>query len=269
VETRIELDGSGRFRSDAIRAGVHDIQVVVLGASRPVLTVPRVVVKGAAPTEDPRLAEIDLRGRLTRITLAVRDPDGGIPPGARLMLRDGDRWPDVPVNARGEAHVWTGPLGLEAEARAPGFRRLHVTGVVADRTLTLPRGIPVRLRYGGTEALPPRAAVLVRVMLEDEQPGHDIGARWPDPRTHVVAHPRDTVRTALSLPGRYTVEVSLRDRRKGRTARELAATTPHVILTEVEIAVQGGTAPQTFSIRVDRGAMLEGIAEFNEAVRDE
>jgi hypothetical protein len=256
-----------RFEVERLLPGVYDVGIRVAGGSVAEVRIPGVEVRGAATSRDPRLAEVDLRSRLAMLTLRVVGDDGKPLPDACCLLGGGSE-PAVRVCAdeAGRARLWAGSTGIDVEVRAPGHRFLRLEGLATDRTVTLRRGYAVQIRYGGVGVLPERAVLLLRLTLAEEAAGQETGALWPEPVRVTLSHPSDAVTLYVPVPGRYEASLSLRDRTRGRTPRELAASLPHVILHEKELVVRDAEAPQTFTLDVPQEAMLGGIEEFGRAL---
>jgi hypothetical protein len=254
---------NGTFQNDRLLSGHYDIDVHVAGTGEPVLRLEGVRLRGGETARDPRLERIDLRGRVRPLTITVVDPDRRpLPSAFCILLARGFDLDRIPVDAAGRTRLWTGAAGLDLEVRAPGHAWKCLHGVTTDRTVRLERGLGVRLLYSGTGQLPENAVVLAHVVLEEEAENHSISSRWPDAEVAVLSHPSDRKTLHVPLPGRYTVQISLRDRHKGPEAKKLAASRPHVVLCEQEIRVRDVKGTQDFTIQVSSQEMLEGVKEF-------
>jgi hypothetical protein len=129
-------------------------------------------VRDDEDSEDPRLLDIDLRGRVRSFTVTVTDPDGtpiggGDRNDAGVMIR-GDVDPQAQwrgqalARATGQAALLA-PAPLDLIVFAPGFRTVELSAVFGDATLQLTPVPKVALRLAtALPTLPAETAVELR-----------------------------------------------------------------------------------------------------------
>jgi len=117
-------------------------------------------VRSGEEASDPRVAALDLRGRLHCMRVSVALPAGALPAGteppfAVLHVRHSSaedyrgRW------VQGSFVVATGAPSVDLVLDASGWRLERLAGVDSDRSVTLRPGLPVRIQlHGGAPALP-------------------------------------------------------------------------------------------------------------------
>ncbi|RMH02606.1 MAG: carboxypeptidase regulatory-like domain-containing protein, partial [Planctomycetota bacterium] len=202
-------DGSFSWRG--LEPGGWTVRVEVPGFADDLLAeIPGLLLEGGRTCRDPRLQEIDLRGRLRRLALTVTDEDGAAVPGT--VVRE-----DRPTDGTGPAPFWTAagrslrlltprwPLDLRVEA--PGRRTVRLPGVDHDLAVVLRPGLQVVLEISP----PPRAGPGEELWVELLRP--DAGPGAIPVRAGIAGDGRAEVR--LPEPGAWRLEL-VRIERSGR-----------------------------------------------------
>lgn len=145
----------GAFLVDGLPHGSYDLRFRAQDDIVSLASVEGIEARSSEDTGDPRVAALDLRGRLRCMHVRVELPAGVEPPFALVHVRHSStedyraRW--VP----GSFEVATGAPSLDLVLDAPGWRLERLSGVDSDRSVTLRPGLPVRLvLQGGPPALP-------------------------------------------------------------------------------------------------------------------
>lgn len=144
--TQVQPAADGSFRVPSLVPGRYDVVLSFLGGAREELArFEGVEVSGATVVRDPRLANVDLRGRLRRVDLRVRDTAGRPLHGAVFVgggVGVGRRLADV---RDGAAVIAVGHPTL-IEVWSAGHRPARVTPSGDFVDVTLDDGLPVRVR---------------------------------------------------------------------------------------------------------------------------
>ena len=140
------------------------MHVIVPGQAAPVVVVDEVAVPSGDSSADPRLARLDLTGRIRRLEVELRGPGGkavprgvigySVGPGARRHVGFED----------GRAILLAPTEFVQAEVIAPGHERGEELELRDGSKVELGAGLPVRLRLHEAVELPPTSLEL-RVQL--------------------------------------------------------------------------------------------------------
>ncbi|MBI5849438.1 MAG: hypothetical protein HZB39_00135 [Planctomycetes bacterium] len=170
---RTAPDDAGRMRVGwrTIPAGKFRLAVSLPGERVPLVAVDDIVVSGGLALDDPRLRDIDLRGRMQRCELLIVDPDERpiAEPPPRLSRADGGP-SSVPCQAIGPGRfelALSSPM--DVSITAPGYRMREHRAVAGLATVRMERAPEYRLRCRAT--LPPRTALRLRISLLDPRTG--------------------------------------------------------------------------------------------------
>ena len=212
-----------------------------------------VVIRPLVTNRDPRLLEIDLRGRGRVITvrvLSLREGPAPVDPLVLVRPRGASEVQLSPVDGRrGPQH----PFFLQASSadlrvHADGYRPQEIDGVRDDTTIHLEAGIPVRI-------FDPRSL---------RRPGYRLAARlsregMPEWAPHPFEHPGGAY-FRLPGPGTYRLELFVEERNTGRTLP--------VVLPEgsvpITIEVLEATEEQVFDIAPPMEVLLDAVERLKE-----
>lgn len=147
-------DGAFRWRGPApAQVGVR---LFVAGVHEPLFELGGLAIEPGAVLEDPRLAVVDLRGKVAIATARIVDESGAAVPhvGARPVTRRARASADCRFFAeRGELAFYAGAGGAELELDAPGFRT-RVAQVRSGDEVALRPGWRVVLRLPDEVPIP-------------------------------------------------------------------------------------------------------------------
>lgn len=245
----LEADGSFVLRD--LVPGSYRVRVRAHEDREPVLEFDALEVRSGEVLRDPRLANLDLRGRVRVLRLRLRVP-GNEPlpfflyatraPGAefRVQWAGGD--------GETELALATAAPALDVRLEIPGFRTVRLERVDGDRDVALEPGIPVRLALeGGLPPLPEgwtlggylRPVQSDLVARRGQLPAFDAGGelleRVPDPGLQqvVIAVHRESSDEDFPLP--------------------TAAITPSLVEVRAEMHLR---------VQLDRDALQEHLARL-------
>ena len=255
---RVEDDGSFRFRSCA--PGDYRVTFEANDGSppTPLAVFEHVRVESGKVARDPRLQEVDLRGRIVHLELAVRDAAGDPVDLARVIE---PAHADRPERLLTWIHAGRATLTLthptDLEVRSSGHRTAFVPAATGRVDVTLAPPLPVRVRVV-PHALPIRlASVALRRAPVRDQEGEracaefegaesrpiDVGRPGPQVMTlqiaeeerflegdvpltrHLEVHlaPEDALVTIADSPDEQWVEVRVDDEAVKRTLAAIEA----------------------------------------------
>jgi hypothetical protein len=130
----------GRFELRGLLPGRYDISFEMADDfGEPILVVGGVDVAADQATRDPRLRDVDLRGRARVITLRVRRDDGMPVRSLRFALRASGEaeWRVRGTTAGDTLEIATASRRIDVELGAKGTRTTILANVIADREVVL------------------------------------------------------------------------------------------------------------------------------------
>lgn len=132
-------DAEGRFELKSIEPGTCDLEVAISGDSGPVWTAAGVRIPEGGPAADPRLAAIDLRGRLRKVVVHVTGQEGRPVQNATVAVAGRpDAWISrARFEAKGPWTLLTTAASIEIEVRAPEHRTERLRTEAAECTVRL------------------------------------------------------------------------------------------------------------------------------------
>jgi RNA polymerase sigma-70 factor (ECF subfamily) len=239
----------------AVAPGRYRLEIWSRGLHRPLHVVPDVVVVDGQRNEEARLQRIAVPGmrsimlKLPQADRALRQPPShGV---GVIAVLDGERPAELCWQVDGSMAMFATVRPLDVLVRLNGFRDRIVRGVVADQTIELEPGIPVRLRAEGYPVPAGHTLQLELTAIDDvlarAQPQlYSAAAGGSIPGYQRMSMTADCAAGVASLqlpaPGRHRVTASLR-------AASGAASALLVEPAELVIGADGGT----FELRI-RGA---------------
>ncbi len=171
----------GNFETDRLPPGTYTVSLELDGSREPILDVSGVVIRPGEITRDPRLAAVDLRGRIHSFRLTVVDVNGRLVAEPRASYRGAGDPEGESRNARsrnrGYLQIDTLLPSVDVEVRAPGFRDRRLVGLSSDERAVLDAGIPVRIVLADARVLPDSGyRVFVRLRPSDGRPWDSAGS---------------------------------------------------------------------------------------------
>ncbi len=234
-------DGRGAFTWRALATGSYTLRLRIAPDPEPVVSLTGLMVVAGKACPDPRLTEIDLRGKLREIEFAAVDAEGKpvTREGQVQMVTEAGVSKDQSTRFRsGKASLITARGSFDALVTVASYKRQRLTGVSGDTKIVLEKGFPLRIRLDGLAAnsgIVPSLHVCIESDTGRGMPGlpGPIGnfkseGGWPgfgnwercarDPKTGEFT-------CLVSAPGNYVIQVMLEagdgNSRKSTTTREL------------------------------------------------
>lgn len=250
---------SGEFTLAPLRPDRFDVTVYV--RDERVVHVADVEVRSSETSRDARLQAIDLR-HLKSFTISVVDRDGTPIDGASVRCISAGASAEslgrtMRSGARGRVRVLaTGPSDLVVGAA--GYRPVTVRGVASDTTVTVSRGVPVRVVLTNAAELPgpPLAARLELVHIEAYDQSRRDGANLhPGARAFGEVNRGTGAATfTVGMPGRHRVHLYVLGPIESET---LASTSVEASPRFLEVAESD--REQTFDVTIAEGAIAKGL----------
>jgi len=236
-------DTNGAFYIDNLIPGTYTVEVELQQGQTTLVTIEGVTVADGKPTRDPRLASIDLRGRLFvhRLVLVTPKPVENLQ-GTLQLRQAGDtegqqQWQwfnESPVDIVCEHEA------IDIELSVRGFRGVELEDVRGEREIQLDDGLPIRLilRTDGEVPAPPYYVKAVLIPVEGGHNSIDWGAPCFDEAREV--------RTRAYGTGQMKVQWLVEKR--GSTGSAMATTAN--VEPEQFVEVLETPAEQTFEVEI-------------------
>lgn len=247
------LGRDGRFTLSGLPPGPAELEIRARAAREAVFALEVEVVPGASA--DPRLAALDLRGKLFAHSIALSGLDPERPFHARAFFRPASQWTPTPCYLR----AWELPLVIVAPWRAidvdvyvPGRRSVSLLAVSGREEVALEPALPVRLVLKTDGALPAPPRVLKAVLAPLDVPG--VGIDWEGP----AFGPERELRTIAWGPGRMQVRWIVAE-----YAEDLSSgggTSPEVWPPQY-VDVQDSPLEQVFEVSISAAELARILAE--------
>jgi hypothetical protein len=169
-----QADVDGSFALRAVAPGRYDLVVRSRRSSQELASVEGLSVPAGGPCVDPRLAAIDLRGRLCAFTLELVPPRAGASVSGVVVARPtgaeaGDEQEETRYFQGERVPFATSAPALDLEILAQGFRRVRLEAVRADARVELEEGLLVRLRLPAEVELPKPPRYLKAFLGSEEE----------------------------------------------------------------------------------------------------
>lgn len=257
----IPFDDLGRLCWNTSEVGRYDVDVTLneVDDGREVLArVEGVEVNADAVTADPRLQQIDLRGRLREVDVTVVDPDGRPAKDALVRAFLGDA-PDASARFAfaGEepARLLTTQPLIDVEALGPDGTFASLPAASGDVTLKLERVDPVRVRVAlnmpDAHSNPPFELTAILLPARSRLDGW---AFWLSAKFDASG----VAIATLPCGGAWRVRLMAHGKRR-------AANRNGEVLPDTPVAIPDGAREATCTIRLDE----EMIAKLVEETREE
>lgn len=237
---------SGNFITNEIEPGSYRFAVLRRNSrswSAPLVAIDDVRVEPGNVTRDPRLARIDLGGRLHAVSIEVTDGDGAPVTKGTAYVVDRERGAgildSIALGGKPVCLILDGRIDLLV--LAPGFQRAWLRDVTGDGSLRLEKGLnrTVELNLTGFETLESGEALMARLEPIDLPL---VEGDWPS----AVADASGKASFTLDDPGRYRVYVK-------RGVRGLVDAAGRLLPTEPQIVtLDASSAPLAIEVRVVR-----------------
>jgi len=246
------IDVNGRATVRNVPAGLHSIEITWSSFSD---VDPDVVLHESAPFEvapaqhlrEPRLLDVDLRGRLRRLHLDVVDAAGRPLSGFVRTSREGDaafESSDRFEDGRADLLTLAGN-DVRTEIVVQRFRPLVLDPRSDSKRVVLKRGIPIRLALAPGFEMPDASQLEARLDVGVSELPHFVWDR--DELRTVEIRPGADLRFELAEPGSWPLV--FRIRREGVNGEENVEES-HLLDTTID--VQDRADEQTFVITPDR-----------------
>jgi hypothetical protein len=156
-------EGNVQVGFQGLETGTYTLVVGAPGAPEPLVRIEGIGVVAGLAADDPRLHDIDLRGKVRQIEITLTglgEGVGDLRDTGVVIASEGQDWAVQPAR-EGVAQV---PVQqpVDLYAVAPGYRTVHLSGVFEDRVVGMEpapavtfvlRGLPTRLPEGVTRDL--------------------------------------------------------------------------------------------------------------------
>jgi hypothetical protein len=163
-------DGRVGKQWHGLEPGTWSLTVAIVGREDAVVRLDGLRI-GAGPCSDPRLQQIDLRGRVRTLTLRVHD-ERGAPIADRdafvVVCNEGGDWRGFHLG-RGEVEL-AATAAVDLIVSSPGHELLQLRGVSASRTVALRPAREARIRIELPASLPEGCRVGVELQPQLELP---------------------------------------------------------------------------------------------------
>lgn len=253
----VNPDRDGSFEWDSLEPGVATVSLTAPGEEAPIFEIGGLDVRPGAENRDPRLQEIDLRGRLLSFTITAVDGDGD--PVERLEVRDAAD-PDRRLyrSWRGETiRVWSSRPALDLVVSAPGYQPKRLANVRTHQHVVLRTGPRVRLVLSG--ASPPVNPYSLEVRLTAL--GNESGLREESDSGRFGESGETVVQVGSS--GRYGARLYLyRETANSRFGQGLSSADGGSYFGEFDVLDSGGE--QVFYVDLSPELLEEAIRAVDE-----
>jgi hypothetical protein len=162
-QARTRLDADGRFQVAGLSPGRWTLELSDSSSQRAVARLDDIDVPSGDLSRDPRLVEIDLRGRLAQVRLTLEPPEASDVVMGSLVYRPsgtpaGGEEESTAFLHRTSTVLCVAGRAADVTVQVSGFRTVELAGVRGDVTVRLQRGPSVRLKLpaGATLPKPPR-----------------------------------------------------------------------------------------------------------------
>jgi hypothetical protein len=202
----------GEFSFKGLSAPTAKLTVEIRDDPGALAEIGTVLVRKIGDPPDPALDPIDLRGRLSRIAIDVRDDEDRPCPVATVFLRDASAR-TVERNAltqAGRASFLVPSGTYDVEVDCTGWRRAFAYGVRGDQVVRLSKALDVRIALDGNVELPKAPYRLaVGLLVEVHPPRSTLDGIGTVSVGREAAFP-------VSMPGRHEVAWYLEEGNKRR-----------------------------------------------------
>lgn len=202
-----KIDEEGRFELRGAVPGAHTFSLATIGGER----LEEVAGIRIAPGEidrDPRLAAIDLRGRLHVFTFELVPPPGATLAGGWISYGAAgstSRWPSIQIR-KNRVIVTTPHESIDVLVRADGFRIERLSGPSEHTEIRLRPGLTVRLVLPSGVDLP-AAPLFVGATLVGDDANRPTPRAFFDDKGEILCH--------VAEPGRMKVRWIVERRHDG------------------------------------------------------
>ncbi|MEM7310792.1 MAG: carboxypeptidase-like regulatory domain-containing protein [Planctomycetota bacterium] len=251
-DQRTEPGEDGTFELDDLFPGTYDVTIRLDGDHNALLTVEGVQVVGGQTTRDPRLQQVDLRGRIFVYRFTMVLPDGSSDINGNLRYGDSGANPLQAYKWFNEAEfdLFAQHRPIDVDVQATGFLTERVRGLDDDVAIELKTGLSVRIVLRGDADLPePPFYIKPALAPVGGNPTFDWGADPLDEEREVVVRNVE--------PGEMRVLWLIERRADSGAMATSVDPDPPQLLT-----VLPGIDDQVFEVTLSQEQMAELLASF-------
>jgi hypothetical protein len=234
----------GLWRLEGLPAEPGTLLVTPKWALAPLARISNVIPWPPGGSADPRLAEIDVRGRIKRVHVEVVDPEGG-PVFTNLRVHAESGSGEIPIRGAADIHI---PFaGLVVTAVTSGRTPLPLGRLTGDRRIVLHPAPEIELWTEGVDWTRMPFAVRASIFpIGSADDGFREGVRPGEFKQSGICRMRSTG------PGPHAVRLDLH--RKGTWRR--------VSIFEGEILVADSPGLQDFVLKIDPERLASALREL-------
>ncbi len=231
------------FRFSDLPPGAYEFRVRLQRVSEAVFTLP-VEILGGTESEPPLLQDLDLSDQLRLVSITVLDPQRQALAGVKVWRR-GSPGLAIETNDSGVARILCPCEGTDLAVNLADYQRVHLVGVVSDKTIVMKLPIDVQVRVDGTW---PEDGTMTLSFEEKAQ----VKGLWRDrsrPERPVVRDGTSTLR--FPAPGAYLVHLAFAVAPDNRD--EGATSSPQLLtfMPAVEVTIRDHSDQTPIFIKVD------------------
>jgi hypothetical protein len=169
-----ETHDNGRLhrRWSPLAPGSYTLWVMPAGSRQPLVTIDAIAI-GNGPCRDPRLVDIDLRGRLRQLEIRALGSNGTpiVSHEAFVVVRSrGTAWHGFHLSSGVASLLTADPVDLLVVA--PGYRAAFVDAVADSRTIALTAALPVAMQLELSFSLPAKIRCELRLVPRIDLPAN-------------------------------------------------------------------------------------------------
>jgi hypothetical protein len=161
----------GTFRLSPLRRGLYSVRVTCDSGRDILLNVDPVAVRDGETSADPRLQKVDFTKLLKGVSLKIVDENGKKVEGAKVVvlpsLKTSPISHDIFYSNTDHVFLLLRHMPIDVAVVAPGRARVRLKDVLADQTVVMRPGIPVKVTLSGGGKIP-EAPLYLQASLETE-----------------------------------------------------------------------------------------------------
>jgi hypothetical protein len=213
---RVHLLGN-EFVSSQVRPGIGKISIGLDSEKEPLIEIPDLFFEKGVQNQDPRLKDIDLRGKIHKLSLGVLDIDGTPVPKPHVVRSDMEGSSGSRRRIDDRIQLLSSTPTVDLEVSAKNFRTKKFFGVRDGQDLVLSSGIKIELRIIGHERVNKEVSFTAYISQKEKNDEGSLAFGFGLP----IHSPDENgvVQITVEEPGSYeaTIWVSLESEFFGRT----------------------------------------------------